>query len=360
MSADKDLARTYSKEYRQVLDPTGSGDPISIGRKKAALVLIALGPEVASNILRHFDDQEVEQLALEISTMKRTDHKVVNAVLEEFYQLARASELMAIGGLDYAEQILKEAFGDEKADVILARLTALLESTTLPFEAFRKSDPTQVANLIQGEHPQTIALILAYLKPEQAAVVISNLTDELQIEVSTRMATMERAGMEVVKEIEDVLSSKFSSVLSSDRGANVGGVKSLAEVLNRVDRGTERNIIENLERFDPELAESVKKLMFVFDDIIELDDRSIQRVLREVDTKDLALALKGANEDVQQRIYRNMSERAAAMLQDDMDAMGPVRLKDVEETQQKIVNVIRRLEEAGEVVISRGGEDIVI
>lgn len=349
-----------SKDYKEVLDPTGSGDPIAMGRKKAALVLIALGPEIGSSILRHFDESEVEQLALEISTMKRTDHHVVNAVLEEFYQLARASELMAIGGFDYAEHILRDAFGESKANRILSRLTVLLENTSLPFEVFRKADPAQVANLIQGEHPQTIALILAYLKPEQAAVVISNLNDELQIEVSTRMATMERAGLEVVKEIEDVLQSKFSSVLSTDRGTAVGGVKSLAEVLNRVDRGTERNIIENLERYDPELAESVKKLMFVFDDIVELDDRSIQRVLRDVDTKDLALALKGASEDVKIRMFRNMSERAAAMLQDDMEAMGPVRLKDVEETQQKIVNVIRRLEEAGEVVISRGGEDIVI
>jgi flagellar motor switch protein FliG len=346
--------------YRDVLDPTGSGDSQLIGRKKVALILIALGPEIASTVLRHFDESEVEQIALEISTMRQTEHEVVNRVLEEFYQMARAGELNALGGQDYAETLLRGAFGDARANRVLGKLDVLQEKNSLPFEAFRKADPAQVAHLIQNEHPQTIALILAYLKPEQAAVVLSNLNDDLQIEVSTRMATMERAGLEVVKEIETILQSKFASILKHDRGTHVGGVKSLAEVLNRVDRSTERNIIENLERFDPELAESVKKLMFVFDDLIILDDRGIQRLLRELDSKDLALALKGANEDVQNKVFRNMSERASSMLRDDMESMGPVRLKDVEETQQKIVNIIRRLEESGEIVISHGGEDIVI
>lgn len=346
--------------YREVLNPSAGDSGGLAGRKKAALILIALGPEIASHILRHFDESEVEQLAFEISTMRQTEHEIVNQVLEEFYQLALASDQMALGGQDYAEALLKGAFGDARANRVLSKLDTIQEKNSLPFEAFRKADPAQVAHLIQNEHPQTISLILAYLKPEQAAVVLSNLNDDLQIEVSTRMATMERAGLEVVKEVEAILQSKFSSILKHDKGAHVGGVKSLAEVLNRVDRSTERNIIENLERFDPELAESVKKLMFVFDDIIILDDRGIQRLLRELDSKDLALALKGANEDVQAKIFRNMSERAASMLQDDMESMGPVRLKDVEETQQKIVNIIRRLEEAGEIVISHGGEDIVI
>lgn len=330
------------------------------GLRKVALVLIAMGPEIAASVLRHFEETEVEKIALEIATLRQTEHTLVNAVLEEFHQLAQASELMALGGEDFAEEILRQAFGDSRASRVISRLEVLRESTSLPFEAFRKADPIQVANLITNEHPQTIALILAYLKPEQAGVVLSQLNHDLQIEVATRMATMERAGVEVVKDIESILQSKFASVLKQDRGHFVGGVKSLSEVLNRVDRSTERNIIENLERFDPELAESVKKLMFVFDDIIILDDRSIQRLLRELDTKDMALALKGASDDVQYKIYRNMSERAATMLREDMEAMGPVRLKDVEETQQKIVNVIRRLEEAGEIVISHGGEDIVI
>ncbi|PIQ28121.1 flagellar motor switch protein FliG [bacterium (Candidatus Blackallbacteria) CG17_big_fil_post_rev_8_21_14_2_50_48_46] len=346
--------------YRELLESAGNSDPSLMGRKKVALILIALGPELSSMILRHFDETEVEDLAMEISTMRQTEHEVVNRVLEEFYELARSSEMMAIGGQDYAETLLRNAFGDARANRVLGKIDVLQEKDSLPFETFRKADPAQVAHLIQNEHPQTISLILAYLKPEQAAVVLSNLSDDLQIEVSTRMATMERAGLEVVKDIEAILQSKFSSVLKHDRGTHVGGVKSLAEVLNRVDRSTERNIIENLERFDPELAESVKKLMFVFDDLIILDDRGIQRLLRELDSKDLALALKGANEDVQSKIFRNMSERASTMLQDDMESMGPVRLKDVEETQQKIVNIIRRLEEAGEIVISHGGEDIVI
>ncbi len=330
------------------------------GKSKAALVLIALGPEMAASILRHLDESEVEQIAIEIAAARQTEHTIVNQVLEEFYELAHTNELTAMGGEGYAQNLLVTAFGENRAARVISKLDGMRENSTLPFEAFRKADPVQVANLIQNEHPQTIALILAYLKPEQAGVVLSQMNQDLQIEVATRMATMERAGLEVIKDIESILQSKFSSVLKQDPGAFVGGVKSLSEVLNRVDRSTERNIIENLERFDPELAESVKKLMFVFDDIIILDDRSIQRLLRELDTKDLALALKGASEEVQIKIFRNMSERASSMLRDDMEAMGPVRLKDVEETQQKIVNVIRRLEEAGEVVISHGGEDIVI
>ncbi len=330
------------------------------GLRKVALVLVAMGPENSAAVLRHFDESEVEKIALEIASLRQTDHQLVNQVLEEFQELAHASELMALGGADYAETMLRSAFGDSRANRVISRLDVLRESTSMPFEAFRKADPIQVANLITNEHPQTIALILAYLKPEQAGIILSQLNHDLQIEVATRMATMERAGMEVVKDIETILQSKFASVLKQDRGHFVGGVKSLSEVLNRVDRSTERNIIENLERFDPELAESVKKLMFVFDDLIILDDRSIQRLLRELDAKDLALALKGASDEVQFKIYRNMSERASSMMREDMEAMGPVRLKDVEETQQKIVNVIRRLEEAGEIVISHGGEDIVI
>ena len=330
------------------------------GLRKVALVLVAMGPENSAAVLRHFDESEVEKIALEIASLRQTEHQLVNLVLEEFQELAHASELMALGGEDYAETMLRSAFGDSRANQVISRLDVLREGTSMPFEAFRKADPIQVANLITNEHPQTIALVLAYLKPEQAGIILSQLNHDLQIEVATRMATMERAGMEVVKDIETILQSKFASVLKQDRGHFVGGVKSLSEVLNRADRSTERNIIENLERFDPELAESVKKLMFVFDDLIILDDRSIQRFLRELDAKDLSLALKGANDEVQFKIYRNMSERASSMLREDMESMGPVRLKDVEETQQKIVNVIRRLEAAGEIVINHGGEDIVI
>ncbi|MBC7544549.1 MAG: flagellar motor switch protein FliG [Candidatus Sericytochromatia bacterium] len=342
--------------------PVKSGKPeLLSGRQKVATVLVALGPEISSQILTHFDEAEVEQIALDISTMRRMEPTTVNDIIEEFYQLAKANEYLAFGGLQYTREVLEKAFGTEKAEMILARLTSMMEQVSMPFDAFRQADPAQVANLIQGEHPQTISLILAYLRPEQAAVVISNLPEDLQIEVSTRMATMERAGLEVVKEVEAVLYDKFSAVLyNSEKHAHVGGVKALAEVLNRVDRSTERNIVENLERLDPELAESVKKLMFVFDDLVQLDDRAIQRVLREVESKDLALALKGATEEVKERIYRNMSERAGRMLRDDIETMGPVRLKDVEEVQQKIVNVVRRLEETGEIIISRGGDDIVI
>jgi len=349
------MAKLYTQDR-----PSGSVQKRLTNKQKAAVVLIALGPEISSHILKHFDENEVEQLAYEISTLKRVEATLVNDVLEEFYQLAKASELMASGGSEYTKAILIKAFGEEKANKIIEKLMNLLHASSLPFESFRKADPAQIANVLQNEHPQTIALILAYLKPEQSAIVISNLPDDLQFEVSKRMATMERAGIDVVRDIENVLQSKFSSLLSAEKGSSVGGVKALAEVLNRVDRSTERNIMETLERYDPELAESVKKLMFVFEDIIQLDDRSIQRVLREVEQKDLALAMKSASDEVKSRLFKNMSERAALMLKEDMEIMGPVRVKDVEETQTKIVNVIRRLEEAGEIIITRGGEDIVI
>ena len=349
-----------AKLYTQDQAPERAVKTKVSNKQKAAVVLIALGPEISALLLKHFDENEVEQLAYEITTLKRVDPLTVNDILEEFYQLAKANELMAQGGIDYTRSVLTKAFGEERANKILDKLVALLSTTSLPFESFRRADPGQLASVLQNEHPQTIALILAYLKPEQSAVVISCLPDDLQFEVSKRMATMERAGIEVVRDIESVLQNKFSTLLSPEKSSTVGGVKSLAEVLNRVDRSTERNIMENLERYDPELAESVKKLMFVFDDIIQLDDRSVQRVLREVETKDLSLAMKTASEEVKNRIFKNMSERAALMLREDMEVMGPVRLKDVEETQTKIVNIIRRLEEAGEIIITRGGEDIVI
>lgn len=337
------------------------GGEVVSGLAKVATVLVALGPEVSSTVLQHFDDAEVEQIAYEISNLRRLAPNEIDFILNEFFHVAKANEYMMSGGLKYTQEVLEKAFGSEHARTILGKLQHLIAHAALPFEGFRQADPSQVANLIQNEHPQTIALIMAYLRPEQAAVVIANLPEDLQIEVSTRMATMERAGLEVVKEVEGVLQDKYSAYLNkADRKTAVGGVKALAEVLNRVDRSTERNIVENLERIDPELAESVKKLMFMFEDLVQLDDRAIQRVLREVDTKELAMAMKGANEDVRERIYKNMSERAGRMLRDDLETMGPARLKDIEEIQQKIVNVIRRLEESGEIIIGHGGEEIVL
>lgn len=327
------------------------------GRQKAAILLIALGPEIAAQIYKHLKDEEIEQLTLEIANMRRVDPKLKEEVVEEFHQMCVAKEYIAQGGIEYAKEILERALGTQKALDVINRLSSTLQ--VKPFDFVRKTDPSQLLNFIQGEHPQTIALIMAYLDPDKAAAILSALPPERQADVARRIALMDRTSPEVIREVEKILERKLSSLVQEDF-TSAGGVKTLAEVLNRVDRSTEKAIMENLEVRDPELAEEIKRLMFVFEDIVQLDDRSIQRVLREVDSKELALALKGASEEVFNKIRRNMSKRAADMLKEEIEFMGPVRLRDVEEAQQKIVNIIRKLEEAGEIVIARGGGDEII
>lgn len=328
------------------------------GKQKASILIAALGPEKAAEIYKHLKDEEIEDLTLEIANLRKVPSEVRDQVIEEFYQICLAQEYITQGGIDYAREILEKAMGTAKAKQIIDRLTQSLQVT--PFDFMRKADASQVFSFIQGEHPQTIALVIAHLQPEQGAMILSSLTPELQVEVAKRIAVMDRTSPEVIKEVERVLERKLSTIMGQDYAA-AGGVKSLVEVLNRVDRSTERSILDNLEEQNPELAEEVKRLMFVFEDIIGLDDRSVQQVLRDVDMKDLALALKGASEEVKSKIFKNMSQRAAQILQEDMEFMGPVRLRNVEEAQQRIVNSIRRLEEAGEIVVARGGgEEIVI
>lgn len=328
------------------------------GKQKAGILIAAVGPQKAAEIYKHLKDEEIEELTLEIANLRKIPPEVRDQVIEEFHQICLAQEYITRGGIDYAREILVQAIGEPKARQIIDRLTQSLQVT--PFDFMRKADASQVFSFIQGEHPQTIALVIAHLQPEQGAMILSSLSPEMQAEVAKRIAVMDRTSPEVIKEVERVLERKLSSIMGQDFAA-AGGVKSLVEVLNRVDRSTERSILENLEEQNPELAEEVKRLMFVFEDIIGLDDRSVQQVLREVDMKDLALALKGASEEVKGKIYKNMSSRAAQILKEDMDFMGPVRLRNVEEAQQRIVNVIRRLEEAGEIVVARGGgEEIVI
>ncbi len=324
-------------------------------RQKAAALLITLGPEVSGDILKHLGNSEdIEALTLEVANLGKLSHETTEEILEEFYHMIQANRYISSGGVQYARALLARALGAERAEEILQRLSESL--VALPFEFIRQADPTQVLNFIQAEHPQTIALILAYMKPQQAAVVLSGLPGDLQTDVATRIAQMDRTNPAVLREVEKVLERKFSAVMSQDF-TNAGGVKAVVEVLNRVDRGTERTILESLEEHNPDLADEIKKLMFVFEDIVILDDRSIQRVLREIDSKELALALKGANEEVKSRIFKNMSERMGKMIRDELDYMGPVRVRDVEEVQQKIVASIRTLEERGEIVISRGGGD---
>ncbi|MDA8233847.1 MAG: flagellar motor switch protein FliG [Clostridia bacterium] len=327
------------------------------GRQKAAIFLISLGPDLAGQIFKHLREDEIEQLTFEIANLRRVDSENKDEVIGEFYQMCIAREYISQGGIDYAREVLERALGSQKAIDILNRLTSSLQ--VRPFDFVRKTDPSQLLNFIQSEHPQTIALIMAYLDPEQASILLSALPPDRQTDVARRIAIMDRTSPDVVKEIERVLERKLSSLVSQDY-TSAGGVQAVVDVLNRVDRSTEKTIMESLEVQNPELAEEIKARMFVFENIVQLDDRAIQQVLKEVDTKDLALALKGSSEEVSNKIRRNMSKRAGEMLKEEIEFMGPVRLRDVEEAQQRIVNIIRKLEEAGEIIVARGGGDEII
>ena len=327
------------------------------GVQKAAILLITLGPEKAATIFKHLKEDEIEELTLEIANTRSVSPQTKEEVLEEFYQVCLAQQYIAEGGIGYAKELLEKALGNDKAQGVIAKLTASLQ--VRPFEFIRKTDPAQLLNFIQDEHPQTIALILSYLPPAQASAVISSLPPEKQADVARRIAQMDRTSPDVIKQVEKVLEKKLASLVNQDYTI-VGGVDAIVEILNSVDRGTERHIMETLEVEEPELADEIRKKMFVFEDILSLDDRAIQRVLRDVDNGDLALALKGAAEEVQNVILNNLSKRLAVMIKEDMEYMGPVRMKDVEEAQQKIVNIIRKLEDSAEIVIARGGGDEII
>ncbi|MGN0352719.1 MAG: flagellar motor switch protein FliG [Roseburia sp.] len=327
------------------------------GVQKAAILLIALGPEKSADIFKHLKEDEIEELTLEIANTRSVSPQTKEDVLNEFYQICLAQQYIAEGGIGYAKELLEKALGGDKAQDVISKLTASLQ--VRPFEFVRKTDPSQLLNFIQDEHPQTIAMILSYLTSAQAAMVISSLTPEKQADVAKRIAMMDRTSPDVIKEVERVLERKLSSLVNQDYTI-VGGVDAIVNILNTVDRGTEKHIMENLEIEEPELADEIRKKMFVFEDILLLDDRAIQRVLRDVDNSDLSVALKSANEEVQNVIFKNLSKRLAAMIKEDMEFMGPVRMKDVEEAQQKIVSIIRKLEDSAEIVISRGGGDEIV
>ena len=327
------------------------------GLQKSAVLLITLGPEKSAQIFKHLKEDEIEQLTLDIANTSSVSPQMKEDVLAEFYEVCLAQQYIAEGGINYAKELLEKALGVEKAKEVISKLTANLQ--VRPFEFIRKTDPSQLLNFIQDEHPQTIALILSYLSSSQSAQVISSLPPDKQADVARRIATMDRTSPDVIKEVEGVLERKLASIVNQDYTI-IGGVDAIVAILNTVDRGTERHILETLEIEDPELADEIRRKMFVFEDILSLDDRTIQRVLRDVDNSDLATALKNANEEVQNVIFNNLSKRLAAMIKEDMEFMGPVRLKDVEEAQQKIVNIVRKLEDSGEIVISRGGGDEIV
>lgn len=327
------------------------------GREKAAVLLISLGPDKSAKIFKHLQDDEIEELTLEIANMRKIPSEEKDEVLEEFYQVCLAQNYISEGGINYAKEVLEKAMGSNKALEIINKLTASLQ--VRPFDFVRKADASQLLNFIQNEHPQTIALILSYLGPGQSAQILSALPQEKQADVAQRIATMDRTSPEIIKEVEYILERKLSSMVTQDY-TTTGGVQTIVDILNSVDRGTEKFIMETLEIQDAELAEDIKKRMFVFEDIITLDSVSVQRFIREVENNDLAVALKGSTQEVKDMIFSNMSKRMAEMIKEDMEFMGPIRLRDVEEAQQKIVNIIRKLEEAGEIILARGGGDEII
>ncbi|MDZ5781807.1 flagellar motor switch protein FliG [Marinococcus luteus] len=327
------------------------------GKQKAAVLLISLGPDVSAEVYKHLREDEIEKLTLEIANVRKVESSKKEEVMNEFHQIAIAQDYISQGGIGYAKSVLEKALGEEEAMHMINRLTSSLQ--VKPFDFARKAEPSQVLNFIQNEHPQTIALVLSYLEPGQAGQILSELPETQQTDVARRIAKMDRTSPEIVSEVEAVLEQKLSTSVTQDF-TEAGGIESVVEVLNGVDRSTEKIILESLEQEDPELAEEIKKRMFVFEDVVALDNRSIQRVVRDVNNDDLQLALKVASEQVKEVVFQNMSQRMAETFQEEMEFMGPVRLRDVEEAQSRIVGIIRRLEETGEIVIARGGGDDVI
>ncbi|WP_318245454.1 flagellar motor switch protein FliG [Cytobacillus stercorigallinarum] len=327
------------------------------GRQKAAILLISLGPDIASNVYKHLSEEEIEKLTLEISGVRKVDNEAKEEVLDEFHQIALAQDYIAQGGIGYAKTVLEKALGNEQATAIINRLTSSLQ--VRPFDFARKADPTQILNFIQNEHPQTIALILSYLEPQQAGQILSELPQNTQADIARRIAVMDGTSPEIINEVEQILERKLSATVTQDY-TQTGGVESVVEVLNGVDRSTERTILDALEIQDPDLAEEIKKRMFVFEDIVTLDNKAIQRVIRDCASEDLMLSLKVSSEEVKEIIYKNMSQRTVDTFKEEMEFLGPVRLREVEEAQSRIVAIVRRLEEAGEIIVARGGGDDII
>ena len=327
------------------------------GTQKVAILLMAVGKERAGKILKNMRESEVADVAAEIARLPTVPAHVVDGVLQEFRDMAQAKVNIATGGLDFARAMLEESLGATKAFEIMDLLAAQIVEA--PFEFLRNTDPRQVLSFIADEHPQTIALVLAHMLPDHAAMVLGSLPEATQRDVAVRIAMMDRTAPDVIERVEQILERKLSSILQNTDYSEAGGVESLVGILNRADRGTERLILEGLELSNEELADEVRQLMFVFEDITTLDDRSVQLILRQVDNKDLAVALKGVQSSVKDKIKANISERAGEALMEDISLMGPVRLKDVETAQGAIVRVIRSLEEAGQIVLSRSGDEFV-
>jgi len=327
-------------------------------KEKAAILLISLGKDHSAEIYKYLSEEEISDMTLSITTTRRVDPEIREEIIKEFYEMCLAQKFITEGGIDYARAILEEAIGSDRADDMIRKLSSSLQ--VRPFDFIRRVDSNQVLNIIHNEHPQTIALVLSYIEPKQSANIIAALPIEKQSEIISRVANMGNTSQEYVKEAERILERKVSSMGFTDNIV-VGGIDTIVEIINSLDRSSEKNILETLDVNDSELADEIRKRLFVFEDIAKLNNVVVQRVLREVNNQDLAVALKMATEDVQRILFSNISKRLQDMIKDDMDVMGPVRVRDVEEAQQRIVNVIRKLEEEGEIVIARGeGDDLIV
>lgn len=328
------------------------------GVQKAAILVMQIGRERAAPLLRSLREQEVSEIMAEVARLQHLEADEIAEVLNEFKETFIARAHVAQGGYDTARELLEASFGSQKADEILDNLGVTMVAA--PFEFLRRADTRQVLSYLQDEHPQTIALVLAHMNADAAAMVLSALPEEQQREVALRIAKMDRTSPEVIEQVEAILERKLSTVIQQSDFAQAGGLETLVDILNSSDRATERLILEGLESQDAELADEVRNRMFVFEDITTLDDRAVQLVLRSVDAKELAVALKGVDQKVRDKVLKNMSERAAANLSEEIQLLGPVKLKTVEEAQNSIVRVIRTLEEAGQIDMARGGDELVV
>jgi flagellar motor switch protein FliG len=325
------------------------------GKQKAALVIISLGADKASEIYKYLKESEIEDLTYEVAKLGQTTNSQVEGTLDEYYKLCLTHKMVSEGGLEYAKNVLEKAFGEATAKNLLDKISKTLQSR--PFNFFGKGDPKAMIALVQHERPQVVALILSYLDADLAATVVMNLPEDRRRETVSAMAQMDRVSPEAIKIVEDEMRRKYEVIATSDQNQQVGGVDFAADVMNHMDRTTSNRIFEEMDKTTPDLAADIRDRMFVFEDILKMDDRSVQRFIRDCDTKDIVFALKNANQDMSDIFFRNMSKRMADTVRSDMEVAQHVRLKDVEEAQQHIVNLIRKLEAQGEVIISKGGGD---
>ena len=329
-------------------------------KSKAALVVISLGADRASQIYKYLSEEDIEELTYEVAKLGKTTNNQVESTLDEFYKLCLTHKMMTDGGLEYARNVLEKAFGESTARNLLEKVSKTLQSK--PFNFFMKGDPKALLSLLQNERPQVIALIMAYMDPEQAAKVLEQLPDEKRILAVESMARMDRVSPEAIAIVEEEMKRKFATIITSEDNTNVGGIDYVADMMNHIDRSSERKIFEELDKKNPDLSQSIREKMFVFENILDMDDRSVQRFVRECESKDVVYALKTASDDMKSIFFKNMSKRMAETVRSDLEITTNIRLKDVEEAQQRIVNTIRKLEEQGEVIIKKGGgdDDIIV